>query len=453
MTVTEIGRLLRSRKISCVELIKQTLADIEKRDVFHSTITLTAEEALTEAAERDRELAAGVDRGPFHGVPTAHKDIFYTRGVRTTAGSLVFRDFIPDHDATTVQRLRTAGAVSIGKANLHELAYGVTSKNPHYGFVLNPHDPERIPGGSSGGSAAMIAAGFISLSLGSDTGGSIRIPASYCGVAGIKPTYGRVSRFGVFPLSHSLDHMGPLGASVEDCALAMNVIAGPDQHDPSCSPSAPPEFNLPPLADLKGVRVGVPTNFFFDRVADEVALAVKKSIAAMEQMGAAIIEVKVPDMEGINAAARIVQLSETASLYANHNDPKMFGDPTWALIQQGKLIAAHEYVSAQRLRTVFRRDFDQLWKKIDVLAAPTTPITAPLIAEDTVKINGVQEDARLASTRLVRGLNFTGEPALSIPCGKSAAGMPIGLQLIGPLFSEPKLLQIGRSLENHQGKA
>src|SRR5882672_5433454 len=223
MNIRELGRQLRSRQISCVELIAETIADIKKRDTFRTLITLTEEQALAEARERDRELAQGLDRGPLHGVPIAHKDLFYTRGIRTTGGSLVYKDFVPDHDATVVERLHEAGAISIGKANLHEIAYGITSKNPHYGFVLNPRDPKRIPGGSSGGSAALVAGGFLPMALGTDTGGSIRIPASYCGITGLKPTYGLVSRHGVLPLAFSLDHVGPLGSCVEDCALAMDL--------------------------------------------------------------------------------------------------------------------------------------------------------------------------------------------------------------------------------------
>src|SRR5882757_6144035 len=254
MNIRELGQRLRRREISCVELIEQTFADIKKRDTFNCLITMTEEPALADAHTLDRDFAEGRDRGPLHGIPIAHKDLFYTRGIRTTGGSLVYKDFIPDHDATVVERLHTAGAISIGKANLHEIAYGVTSKNPHFGFVLNPRDPKRIPGGSSGGSAALVAAGFVPMALGTDTGGSIRIPASYCGVTGLKPTYGRVSRHGVLPLAFSLDHVGPLGSCVEDCALTMNAIAGPD------------EFDLPPAANLKGIRVGIPQNFFFDSV-------------------------------------------------------------------------------------------------------------------------------------------------------------------------------------------
>ncbi|MFL6464852.1 MAG: amidase, partial [Bryobacteraceae bacterium] len=221
MTVSEIGRLLRTGKISCTQLIEQTLAHIHEYDVFHSIITLMEEAAMRAAAEREKELADGIDRGPFHGIPIAHKDNYYTQGVRTTAGSLIFHDFVPSYDATVVDNLRTAGAICVAKTNLHELAFGITSKNPHYGFVLNPLDTQRIAGGSSGGSAALVASNLLPMCTGSDTGGSIRVPASYCGIVGLKPTYGRVSRRGLLPLSFSLDCPGPLASCVEDCALAM----------------------------------------------------------------------------------------------------------------------------------------------------------------------------------------------------------------------------------------
>jgi aspartyl-tRNA(Asn)/glutamyl-tRNA(Gln) amidotransferase subunit A len=448
MTIREIGRLLRTGKLSCVELIQQTIADVKERDwLLNSLITLTEEDALKAAAERDRELAADLDRGPLHGIPTAHKDIFYTRGIRTTGGSLIFRDFVPKYDATVVEKLKAAGAISIGKTNLHELAYGITSKNPHYGFVPNPRDTDRIPGGSSGGSAALVAAGVVPFSLGSDTGGSIRIPASYCGITGLKPTYGRVSRYGVLPLAFSLDHVGPLASCAEDCALVMNVIAGPDRLDSSCAPFPASDFDLPPLADLNGVRIGLANNFYFENVDDEVAAAVKSSISEMGRRGASLSEVQLPDMHEATAAARMVQYSETAALYAHYTDPALFGDDVWALIQQGKMVAAHEYVNAQRIRTLFRRDFGALWHKIDILAVPTTPITAPLLTQTTVQIGDQQENTRMASTRLVRAINFLGEPALSMPFGKTGTGLPIGLQLISAPFTEPKLLQVARTLE------
>ena len=438
MTIRAIGADLRARKISCLELIKQTLAAIKERDRFNSVITLLEAAALQEAAERDAEFAKGIDRGPLHGVPIGLKDLFYTQGVRTTAGSLLYADFVPRFDATVVEQLRAAGAIAVAKTNLHEIAYGVTSGNPHYGAVLNPRDPMRIPGGSSGGSASLIAAGLLPMCLGTDTGGSIRIPASYCGVAGIKPTYGRVSRKGVLPLAFSLDHVGPLGACVEDCALTMNAIAEKTEGE---------DFNLPALPNLSGNRVGVPKNFFFERVAADVASAVIAKVDAMKSQGATVVELEVPNLDDINRASLVVQMAEASAVYANCDNPTLFSANAWNLLDSGKRIAGHEYVNAQRLRSIYMREFDALWEKIDVLATPATPITAPLLSESRIRIGTEEEEVRSASTRLVRAMNYLGLPALSIPCGTGANGMPVGLQLIGAARTEPTLLQIAKTIE------
>jgi aspartyl-tRNA(Asn)/glutamyl-tRNA(Gln) amidotransferase subunit A len=438
MTVRELGSRIRGRKISCVEAIQQTLKDIQEREKFCSLITVTGEQALATAHERDEELAAGKDRGPFHGIPIAVKDLFYTRGVKTTAGSLVYKDFVPDYDATVVERLHEGGAISIGKTNLHEIAFGITSKNPHYGFVLNPLDPQRLAGGSSGGSAALVAGKFLPMALGTDTGGSIRVPASFCGIAGLKPTYGLVSRHGVLPLAFSLDHVGPLGSCVEDCALALNALAGGR------------DYNAPAAADLQGLRVGVPRTFFFDRLADDVRAAVEGALEQLRQLGAEVRDVETPDFNEMNATARVAQLAETAAIYVNHIDRSQFGEDVWGLLEQGRMIMGHEYVNAQRLRTSFRQQFDELWTRVDVLVGPTTPMTAPLLEQSTVTIQGQEENVRMAATRLVRAINLLGEPALSIPCGLGSDGMPVGLQLIAAPFGEATLVRVGKTLEERR---
>jgi len=434
MNIRELGRLLRTGQTSAVELVTRVTDDIRTKDKCNSLITSMREQAIAKAAVLDKEMGQGLDRGPFHGIPIAVKDLFYTRGTRTTAGSLLYRDFVPGYDAVALERLEARGAVCIGKTNLHELAYGVTSKNPHFGFVLNPHDTARIAGGSSGGSATLVAAGFLPMCLGTDTGGSIRIPASFCGIAGLKPTYGRVSVRGVLPLAFSLDHAGPLGSCVEDCALAMEAMTGES-------------FLLPPIADFTGARVGVPRNFFFDRVDEEISGAVKQVVRHMEHRGAIVEEIAVPDFEAINAVARIVQMGETAAVYAGVADTSLISGDVRALLEQGKMIAAHEYVNAQRLRSLFRNEFDAVWRRVSFLITPTTPIAAPRVEETTVRIGAAEEDTRLAATRLVRGFNLLGEPALSIPCGKTRGGLPIGLQLVSAPWSEPRLLQVARLVE------
>jgi aspartyl-tRNA(Asn)/glutamyl-tRNA(Gln) amidotransferase subunit A len=447
MTVRQLGRLLRSGKASSVELIEDALTAIKERDRFNTFITLTPEAAKQAAIDCDKELAVGIDRGPFHGIPIAYKDLFYTRGVKTTGGSLLFRDFVPEYDATAVDKLRVGGAVSLGKLNLHELAYGATSKNPHYGFVLNPRNTEHVAGGSSGGSGAAIAAGFVPVTLGSDTGGSIRTPASYCGVVGFKPTYGRVSRYGVLPLSFSLDHVGPLGETVEDCALAMAEIAGRDARDRASSQVPVPDFYEVPPAGLDHIRFGIPKNFYFEHVQADVSRAVLHTTRELERLGAVVTEVQVPDLVEINAAARIMLWAEASSHYAAQTNPKLIGADVWRLIEQGRLVSATDYVLSQRLRTLSRKRFDEVWTKVDVLVTPATPVTAPRVDEDEVAIDGYREDARIASTRFTRAINFLGEPALSMPCGEASNGLPIGLQLIAPPFADAWLLRIGQAIE------
>jgi aspartyl-tRNA(Asn)/glutamyl-tRNA(Gln) amidotransferase subunit A len=436
MTVRELGTILRKKETSCAELVDRAIDEAKKKSELHAFITITETQAREEAAERDRELRTGVDRGPLHGIPIAYKDLFYTRGVKTTAGSRVYENFVPDSDADVVVRLREAGAISIGKTNLHELAFGITSRNPHYGPVLNPLDHARLVGGSSGGSAAAITAGMVPMALGSDTGGSVRIPASYCGIVGFKPTYDRVSRRGVLPLAFSSDHVGPLGSCVEDCAIAFSAMTGGGT-------ILGPE----PLTHLKGVRVGVARNFFFDAIDEEVAASVRRSISGLEDHGATLIDVQVPDFTEINVTARLVQLAEVAAIYWEQKDATLFGKDVWSLLEQGRMVAGHEYINGQRLRTLFRREMDRVWEKVDILATPTTPVTAPPIDVQTVKIGTTEESVRMASTRLLRGINFLGEPALSMPCGKAESGLPIGLQLISAPYADEKLLTIAKMLE------
>jgi len=432
MTIRDLASRLQRREVSCLELMQETIAAIRARENLHSFITQTFDEALEEA----RELDDGQNRGPLHGIPIAHKDLFYTRGVKTTGGSLIFKDFVPDFDGDVVANLKAAGAISVGKTNLHELAYGIRSNNPYYGSVLNPHDPERIPGGSSGGSAALVAAGLLPVATGTDTGGSIRIPASYCGVVGLKPTYDLLSRRGILPLNYGLDHAGPLASCVEDCALAMNAMSG-----------GKADFNLAALPSLNALRIGVPATFFFEGLHPDVEKTIQSQLENMRRMGAQVVPVTLPNFNEVNAASRIVQMAEAAALYVNYKDPAMFGKDVWANIQDGRQIHAHEYVNSQRLRAIYRRQMDEIWQTIDVIVTPTTAITAPLRDAVTVEIDGRAEDVRLASTRLVRGWNYLGEPALSIPCGKDSLGLPVGMQLIAKPFGDATLLQLAKTLE------
>lgn len=449
MTVEAAARALRARKISALELAREALARVERLDDrLRAFITVTAKQALAEAARADEELARGLDRGPLHGIPVALKDVFATRGVRTTCGSKIFDAYVPDFDAAVTERLRAAGAVLIGKTNLHELAYGITSANPHYGAVRNPYDLERVPGGSSGGSAAAVAAGMVFLAMGSDTGGSIRIPAAWCGVVGLKPTFGRVSRYGVLPLDFSLDHMGPLARSVRDAALALEVLAGHDARDETSS-RRPVEPYLPPDApSLEGLRIGLPENFYFERVAPGVAEAVCAAARRAEEAGAAILPVRVPDVAAMNQISRVILLAEAAAVMQPYFDRRgEFGDDVRLLLEQGMLLSATDYIQAQRLRRVMRDEYRGIWREVDCLFTATTPVAAPRLGQSAVEWSDGPEDLRLAATRFVRHLNLFGWPALSLPCGADPAGLPLGLQIVGPPFSEARLLRVAAALE------
>jgi aspartyl-tRNA(Asn)/glutamyl-tRNA(Gln) amidotransferase subunit A len=450
VTILATAAELRAGNISSVELTTAALERTQRLDPkLNAFITVTAGSALRAARRADEELRAGQDRGPLHGIPIALKDLFLTRGVRTTGGSLLYEHHVPEIDASVVKRLKAAGAVLMGKLNMHELAYGITSANPHFGPVRNPWNTAHSPGGSSGGSGAAVAAGFVFAAMGSDTGGSIRIPASFCGVAGIKPTYGRVSRYGTFPLGYSLDHMGPLARSVRDAAAVLTVIARHDPRDPASSRRAAEDFVPEAGVSIRGVRIGVPENYYFDRVDPDVEAGVRGLLRLAATLGAEIRPVRVPDIAALNAVARVILLAEASAVYESQmQDRSKFGVDVLALLDQGRLIPATDYVNAQRLRRRLRQQFAELWRDVDCLVAPATPAPAPRIGQSTVTLGGEEEDVRLAATRFARGINVLGLPAVSLPCGLTAEGLPAGAQIIGPAFSEAALARVGAALED-----
>ncbi|HXA68222.1 MAG TPA: amidase [Bryobacteraceae bacterium] len=436
MTIVEAGQALRSRQISCLELTNRCLDHIGKLNPrLNAFITVTEQSARARAQELDRELTSGRDRGPLHGIPIGHKDLIWTKGVRTTSGSKLFERFIPDRDAHVVEKLNDAGAVMVGKTGLHELAYGITSDNPHFGTIRNPRNTEHIPGGSSGGSAVAVATGMALMATGTDTGGSIRIPASYCGVVGIKPTYGLVSVAGIQPLGFSLDHIGPLTTTVGDARVSLDAMADGARRKPG------------PVS-VRDIRVGVPQNYYFTQVAAEVREAVHKAAKRAEELGARVIPVQVPDIDAINAASLVILLSEAAALYEPYLDRQSeIGLDVRALLYQGRQVPATDYVNAQRLRKVLANEFRALFRSIDCLFTPATPITAPRIGQREVEIDGEMLDTRLVTTRFARGFNALGFPALAMPCGESPEGMPIGLQMVGRPFEESLLFTLGEALE------
>lgn len=450
MTIREAAVSLRSRQVSAIELTRAAIARIQRLDPeLRAFITVTAEYALERARQADSELSTGRDLGPLHGIPMAVKDLFHMRGVRTTGGSKIFENLMASVDSAVVEKLESAGAVLLGKLNMHESAYGITSANPHYGAVRNPWNREHSPGGSSGGSGAAVATDMVFAAMGSDTGGSIRIPASFCGTVGLKPTYGRVSRFGTLPLGYTLDHMGPLTRSSRDAALVLNAIAGYDPRDAASSRKPTVDFVPDEGCSIRGVRIGFPENCFFDRLDPDVETAVRGAIARAQSMGAIVKPVTVPDIAELNAVGRVILLSEASAVYDPYvGNREVIGADVLALLDQGRLVPAIDYINAQRLRRRMRREFNRLWSGIDCLMCPTTPDTAPKIGAATIRLGGVEEDVRLATTRLVRSINVLGLPALSIPCGLSSTGLPIGLQIVGAAFDEAQVLRVGAALED-----
>lgn len=442
MTIGEAGQALRARKISSAEMVEESLKRIAAaQPKLNAFITVTEEYARGRAAEMDAELARGFDRGALHGIPIAHKDLVMTRGVRTTAGSKIFADLVPTEDASVAADLLDAGAVMVGKTGLHELAYGITSTNPHFGVVRNPWDTDRIPGGSSGGSGAAVAADLVFMATGTDTGGSIRIPSSFCGTVGLKPTYEAVSRRGVIPLSLTLDHVGPMARTVRDVAIAYQVMA--------TSPSG-----FVPGADVeaRGLRVGVPRNYYFDSLDAEVAAAVRSAVQTAAALGARVVEVTVPDIDAMNTVGRVLLLVEATANWRPHLDRRAdFGADVLALLDQGRLISGIDYADAQRLRRMHIQEFTNLWEQVDCLIVPATPTPAPKIGEMTIDVGGKSEDVRLASTRLVRAINVLGIPSLAMPCGFTKSGLPIGLQILGAPRQEDKVLRAGAALEDAMG--
>lgn len=436
MTIAEAAEALRSRRVSSVELTRECLAQIDKLNpVLNAFITVTGDSAMARAQELDRELAGGIDRGPLHGIPIAHKDLMWTRGIRTTSGSKLFADFVPDRDASVVTKLSDAGAVMVGKAGLHELAYGITSDNPHFGTIRNPRNPEHSPGGSSGGSGVAVATGMAFIATGTDTGGSIRVPASFCGVVGLKPTYGLIDRSGVQPLGLSLDHVGPMARTVNDARLALNAMLGA-----TIPKAAPPS--------LGEIRVGLPENFYFETTASQVKAAVHDAARRAEKLGVRVIPVRVPDIEALNTAGLVILLSEASAVHqAQLHRRDDFGADVLAMLDQGLLVPAVDYVNAQRQRKLLLSDFHALFRTIDCLFTPSTPTTAPRIGQTDIMLDSVTYNTRILTTRFARGFNALGFPALSIPWGTSPEGLPIGLQMIARPFEENLLLALGDALE------
>ena len=443
-----LSREFLARRLSPVEVVRELLGRIEA-DETNSFVTVTAERALERASRAEGEILAGRHKGPLHGVPIALKDIIYTEGVRTTMGSALYVGHVPGHSATVAWKLERAGSVLIGKTNTHEFAYGPTGDRSHFGPTKNPHDTRRITGGSSGGSGAAVAANLCYAALGSDTGGSIRIPAALCGIVGMKPTFGRVSKRGVFPLSWTLDHVGPITRTVEDNALVLNALAGHDPGDLYSVDLAAEDFARDLERGLRGAVIGVPETFYFQRVDEKVEARVREATEVFVSLGAQVREVEVPNLWETLHAQRLILAAEA---YAVHEErlervPEKFGEEVRERLMDGARLKAYRYANARR-RGIFATDeFDRALHGVEVLLTPTLPITATETGQREVNIGDYEETVRSALTRFTGPTDLTGHPSLSIPCGTTASGLPVGLQLIGPHFDEATLYRFGHAYE------
>jgi aspartyl-tRNA(Asn)/glutamyl-tRNA(Gln) amidotransferase subunit A len=449
-SMEEIARLFRKRKLSPVELTRLMLARIVELDPkLNSFITVTSDLALGQAKQAEAELFAPRgrhrDRGTLHGIPISLKDNIYTEDIRTTAGSRILGKFIPQHDAIVVRQAKEAGAVILGKTNMHEFAYGVTCNNPHFGPVHNPWDLSRIPGGSSGGSAAAVAAGLCYGSIGTDTGGSIRIPASLCGIVGLKPTLGRVSVDGVIPLSPRLDCVGPLARTVHEASLLLESILHRVKGEPG------PRALKNSAAKPRRFRLGIPKEFFLDVVSHDVYAAFEEALRILKKNRATFKEISLSLLSETEDAGNQIAWAEATHYHQQAgwfpSRAADYGDDVRSRLEMGTKVNAAAYLSALELREKFIQQFHLALEdaRIDALAVPTTPITAPLIGRESIRLGN--QSTRALLLRANRPANLAGVPAISIPCGFTHAGLPVGLQLIGAVADEHLLLQIARTFE------
>lgn len=441
LTLSQLSQLIQTKQISPLELTQDLFRRIETvNPKLNCFITLCQEQAIIQAKKCTQ---ADKFTSPISGIPIAIKDLFDTQGIRTTLGSRFFSENIPQENARIVERLYEAGVICLGKTNMHEIALGITNINPHYGACRNPWNTECITGGSSGGSAAAVAAGFCWAALGSDTGGSIRIPASLCGVVGLKPTYGRVSLKGVFPLSWTCDHAGPMARNVDDIALMLQSIAGYDASDP-VSQNVPVDNYLYKIKQgVKGWRIALANDSHFTNADDEVLSAVNEAANVLRKCGADVKEVPFPG--GYEAASTngLIVTSEASVIHAERmkSTPQWFGGDVFERLQKGASYSMRDYILARQAQNQLRCQFENLFSDFDILLTPTTPITAPPIKDlDSVRVAPVL-------TRFTSPFNLTGLPALSLPCGFDHSGMPVGLQMISRPWGEAALLRAANAYQ------
>ena len=453
LTISELAPRIASGEVSPVEVTEAALARAERlQPVLNSFITLLPERALARAREMEAEVAEGKYRGPLHGIPIGIKDNIATRGIRTTVGSLVLSDNIPDEDAQVVALCEEAGAIILGKENLEEFAAGATSNNPHYGAVHNPWGLDHIPGGSSGGGGANVAAGVTFASLGTDLGGSVRLPGTFCGVVGLKQTFGRVSQRGLLVTSFNGDHIGPMTRSVADSALVLQAIAGYDPLDPSTVPVPVPDYLQGLGASLAGMKAGIPSNYFFDEVDAEVETSVRNAIAALQELGVELVEISLPSMQYVGAL-RAASLSDSIVTHEPYlaSSRDQYGPNVVNRTMAGQFVLGRDYSKAMKVQRIIKEEYARVLQDVDFLVTPTAPIPAPRIDAVDIDVNGETHRVRGPGSgfisRNTSPMNGNGLPAITVPCGFSGSGLPIGVQFIGSPFEEGLLFQVASSYE------
>jgi len=446
LTIAEAAVGMRRREYSPVDLTRACLERIQAIDgTLHSFITVTGDLARQQAERAEKELASGMDRGPLHGIPIALKDLYATKGIRTTCHSRVLENWVPDYDATAAAKLAAAGAVLLGKLGMHEFAFGGPSIDAPFPAVRNPWNVDHIPGGSSSGSGAALAAGLCLGSLGSDTGGSVRHPASHCGIVGIKPTYGRVSRYGVVPLSWSLDHAGPMARTVKDCAILLQVVAGYDGNDPVSVNAPVPDFCAGLGQNASGIRMGIPRAGWFDEglgMDPETMTVFEEALKTFERLGAKLVEI---DGRPFGLARKPNQTILVCEAYAYHerqlqDAPERFGTSVRRRILEGAFLTAADYIQAQRARVALNGAIRANFDRVDVFVAPT-------MARPPETFAALDPDEANRRPNFTNPFNLIGLPAISIPCGFTSDGLPVGLQIAGHVFEEARLLAIAHAYE------
>ena len=452
MTIGELSRLIEAKQVSPVEVTEAHLERIEAANpLVNAFVTRLDDHALAAARQAEKEIATGDYRGPLHGIPIGLKDLYWTKGIRTTSGSTVDKDFVPSEDSAVAERLAQAGTILMGKLHTVEFAFGAKEHNPAYGDPRNPWDLSRIPGGSSSGSGAAVAARMLPMAMGSDTAGSVRQPACLSGVTGLKPSYGLVSRYGITPISATLDHAGPLVRSAEDAGLVMNAITGHDPRDPGTVAREAEDYTEGIGDGIRGLRMGIPWDYINEAVDPQVEAAFRAAVEVLESLGASVEEVSIPEFRYSGAMLIAIAGTEAVDVhYERFRDRDQAGEFNQVIrrrMESARFLPAPLYVRAQRVRRLLGIRLAQTFQRVDLLALPSLGITALPLGAETVTIRGRSFTEQEVITRTMHIFNMNGIPAISVPCGFDDEGLPVGLQLAGPLFEDRRVLRAANAYQ------